>query len=276
MTPALLEQPTAPLTEWFESWFDSPYYHKLYAYRDDSEAQRFIDALVARLDVAPGADALDLGCGAGRHARQLAAHGLHVTGLDLSASSLRQARKHERPGLAFRRHDMRVPFGTDAFDDVFSFFTSFGYFADPFEHLVVVSNVAEALRPGGRLVLDYLNVAAAQAKLTPSETKIVDEVTYHLTRWADARAFHKRIVVDDPANRVPVVFTERVARLTLADFDVMFGGYGLVIEQTFGDYQLSPFDRKTSPRLIVVARKSETAAGLLPLESLAHPAQGLG
>jgi cyclopropane fatty-acyl-phospholipid synthase-like methyltransferase len=46
-----------------ESWFDSPYYHKLYAYRDNTEAQRFIDALVARLDVGPGAEVLDLGCG---------------------------------------------------------------------------------------------------------------------------------------------------------------------------------------------------------------------
>jgi len=255
MTTALIDRPAAPATEWFESWFDSPYYHKLYAYRDDAEARRFIDALVERLDLHGGSEVLDLGCGAGRHARQLASHGLHVTGLDLAASSIEEARHFEGAHLRFRRHDMRVPFGTGLFDDVFSFFTSFGYFADPFEHLVVVSNMAEALRPGGRLVLDYLNVVLAEARLIPTETKAIDGVTYRLTRWTDRQAFHKRIVVDDPANPARLVFEERVAKLRRADFEMMFACYGLVIEQVFGDYQLNDFDSKTSPRLILVARK---------------------
>ncbi len=276
MTPALLEQHTAPATEWFASWFDSPYYHKLYAYRDDAEAQRFIDALVAYLHPRAGADMLDLGCGAGRHSRQLAAHGFHVTGLDLAASSIRQAQQLEQPDLRFRRHDMRVPFGAEVFDYVFNFFTSFGYFADPFEHLVVVSNIAEALRPGGRLVLDYLNVAPAEARLTPTETKVIEGVTYRLSRWTDPREFHKQIVVDDPSARRPLRFEERVAKLRLADFETMFGCYGLTIERVFGDYQLGAFDVKTSPRVILVAKKDESAPALLPLESAPHAAERLG
>lgn len=274
MTTALIDRPAAPAAEWFESWFDSPYYRKLYAYRDDAEARRFIDALVGRLSLHPGDDVLDLGCGAGRHARQLASHGLHVTGLDLAASSIQEARRFESTDLHFRRHDMRVPFGAEVFDDVFSFFTSFGYFADPFEHLVVVSNMAEALRPSGLLVLDYLNVELAERRLTPAETKVIDGVTYRLTRWADAHAFHKRIVVDDPANRAPLEFVERVAKLRRADFEAMFACYGLVIEQVFGDYQLNDFDPKSSPRLILAARKAESAA-LFPLESPAHATECL-
>src|SRR5262245_17698378 len=142
---------------WFASWFDSPHYHRLYGYRDVSEAAGFVDALVDRLHPAPHANVLDLGCGAGRHARHLASKGLDVTGLDLSAGSIAQARRFERPGLRFRRRDMRQPLGIEAYDYVFSFFTSFGYFDDQSEHLVVVSNIAHSLRSGGTLVLDYLN-----------------------------------------------------------------------------------------------------------------------
>ena len=71
-------------SEWFESWFDSPHYHRLYAYRDDTEAARFLDELIARLGLRRGARALDLGCGAGRHSKYLASKGFQVTGMDLA------------------------------------------------------------------------------------------------------------------------------------------------------------------------------------------------
>ena len=77
--------------------------------------------------------------------------------MDLAAGSIREAKKSERPSLRFLQHDMRVPFGRDAFEYVFNFFTSCGYFEDPAEDLAVVRNIATSLRPGGRLVLDYLN-----------------------------------------------------------------------------------------------------------------------
>ena len=145
-------------SEWFESWFDSSHYHKLYAYRDDTEAARFLDELMARLEPHRGARVLDLGCGAGRHSTYLASKGLQRHGHGPGRQQHPEAKKSERPWLRFLQHDMRVPFGRDAFDYVFNFFTSFGYFEQPDEHLAVVRNMATSLRPGGRLVLDYLNV----------------------------------------------------------------------------------------------------------------------
>ena len=112
--------------EWFASWFDSPHYHQLYAHRDEAEAARFVDALVARVRRREGARALDLGCGARRHAWRPASKGFMVTGIDLSANSIAEAKKTERPYLRFRRQDMRVPFGNRRFDYVFNLFTSFG------------------------------------------------------------------------------------------------------------------------------------------------------
>jgi SAM-dependent methyltransferase len=241
-------------SEWFASWFDSVHYHKLYAHRDDAEAARFLDALTTRLRPGSGARALDLGCGAGRHSRYLASKGLRVTGVDLAVSSIQEARKSEYANLRFFRHDMRVPFRRQAFDYVFNFFTSFGYFADTSEHRAVVRNMALALRHRGRLVLDYLNVRHAEASLVPDEVREIDGVGYRLTRWTDARHFFKRIAIEGAG--APLTYVERVARFALEDFERMFAPHGLVIESLHGDYSLNSYNARTSPRMILVARKS--------------------
>jgi len=260
--------------EWFASWFDSPHYHQLYAHRDEAEAARFVDALVARVRPREGARVLDLGCGAGRHARRLASKGLQVTGIDLSANSIAEAKKTERPHLRFRRHDMRVPFGNRSFDYVFNLFTSFGYFEEDREHEAVVRNMAQALSDGGRLVLDYLNAHYVEAHLMPTEERVLDGTVYRISRRVDDRFFVKRIVMDDGCAGAPAQHVERVARFTLRDFDRMFAASGLTIEEIYGDYQLGAFDAQTSPRLILVARK--TAEPLPPRQLLADAADGLG
>ena len=252
-----LEPNATQRSDWFESWFDSFHYHKLYAYRDENEAARFLDALIARLRPRHEACVLDLGCGAGRHSKHLASKALRVTGMDLSAASISEAKKSEQSGLRFLRHDMRAPFGDNAFDYVFNFFTSFGYFEEPGEHLAVVRNIAASLRDGGRLVLDYLNVRYAEARLIPEEVKEIDGVVYRLTRWTDADHFFKRIVVDDGATR-PLEYVERVAKFTLSDFERMFACHHLTIEEVHGDYRLSSYDDLHSPRMILVARKRST------------------
>lgn len=250
-------QSSPECSEWFASWFDSVHYRKLYGYRDETEAARFLDALIGRLRPRAGARVLDLGCGSGRHAKYLASKDLRVIGIDLAAGSIREAKKSRQPGLRFVQHDMRDPFGRHAFDYVFNFFTSFGYFERPDEHLAVVRNMTASLRPSGRLVLDYLNVRYAESRLTSEEVKTIDGVIYRLTRWADARSFFKRIVVENGTSK-PLEYVERVARFTLQDFERMFALHGLSIEEVHGDYRLSRYDSLTSPRMILVATKRDT------------------
>jgi 2-polyprenyl-3-methyl-5-hydroxy-6-metoxy-1,4-benzoquinol methylase len=116
---------------WFKEWFDTSFYHQLYSNRNETEASAFIDELVAELQPPSDSLILDLGCGAGRHAKQLASQGFQVTGLDLAQSSITAAKKIHTPGAQFYRHDMRLPFGVCRFHYVFNFFTSFGYFSCP-------------------------------------------------------------------------------------------------------------------------------------------------
>ena len=92
-------------------------------------------------------------------------HRVSCSGHRLVGREHQAAKESEGPNLWFRRQDMRLPFGDRVFDYVFNLFTSFGYFADLGEHLTVVHNVAQSLKPGGRFVIDYLNVARAENHL---------------------------------------------------------------------------------------------------------------
>jgi SAM-dependent methyltransferase len=239
---------------WYKKWFDSTFYHQLYSNRSEKEATDFIDVLLDELDPPANATMLDLGCGAGRHAKWLAAKGFDVTGLDLAASSIRIAKKYEKTNLGFAKQDMRDPFGRNRFDYVFNFFTSFGYFKNDEDNHKVIRNICDALKPGGLLVLDYLNVAWSEERLVAEETKEIDGIIYHISRWTDERFFYKKIAIDNmPAGHSE--FVEQVARFDLDDFESMFEQNGLKFEKVYGDYHLNKYDSNASPRMILLAGK---------------------
>jgi len=241
--------------EWFEDWFDSPYYHLLYSHRDDREAERFIAALVKKLGLKESARVLDLACGRGRHALYLHRLGMDVTGIDLSPRSIAFARKHETQGLSFYEHDMRRPFRVNYFDAVLNLFTSFGYFETERDNMRVLQAVHKALKPDGLLLIDFFNGEKVERELRqPMEREVtVDGVQFHT---------HKRIAGGKVIKEIRVregecenIFTERVQLLREEDFRRLLEPHFKILHLS-GNYALEPFDSKTSDRLIVTARKN--------------------
>lgn len=99
---------------------------------------------------------LDVPCGHGRIAIELAARGHVVTGLDFSASEIARARTAARErglSLDFRVGDMRRDVPAGAFDAVACFGHSFGYFDDT-DNLAFLRGVYQSLRPGGGLAME--------------------------------------------------------------------------------------------------------------------------
>ncbi len=242
--------------EWFELWFDSPYYHILYRKHDDQDAQAAIDNLLGVVDLPAGARVLDLACGKGRHARYLADKGFDVTGLDISDASISYARRFEQERLAFYQHDMRRPFRMRYFDAVFNFFTSFGYFDSDRDHLTALVNISKGLRPGGRLLLDFFNSRYVAAHLIPEEEQTIDGIRFTLRRKLENGYVVKSVDFDHAGRHHH--FTERVRLLDLADFSDMFKKAGLRITNTFGDYDLQPLSPDGSRRLILIAETAQT------------------
>ncbi len=240
---------------WFKTWFNSPYYHQLYFQRDEKEAASFIKLLLNYLQPSEAARLVDIACGRGRHAKILAAENYDVTGIDLSVDNIAFAKKFETGNLQFFQHDMRLPFWINYFDFAFNLFTSFGYFRTEREHYNAIRTIANALKPGGNLVLDYLNVHWAEDNLVHESEKEIDGVIYHLTKWFDETHFYKKIIIKDFKLPAPLEFIEKVAKFSLGDFNDMFAFHHLQIQEVFGDYQLGPYDVKKSPRLIMIAKK---------------------
>src|SRR2546429_3545596 len=151
-----MEQPDS---EWWRSWFGRGYlalYDEYLAERTPVE----IDRLEALLAMRPPQRILDLPCGQGRHAIELARRGYDVTGADLSPYLLSVAEERGRAsGVRVRwlSADMRRPIAGETFDVVLNLFTSLGYFADEAEDQKVVRAAASMLVPGGRFVLGLMN-----------------------------------------------------------------------------------------------------------------------
>src|SRR5690349_20077359 len=149
---------------WFKEWFDTSFYHRLYANRNEHEANAFVDNLVAKLQPSPHSTMLDLGCGSGRHAKRLAHHGYEVTGLDLAASSIREPRCIHTPGPHFYHRGLRLPLCASRLHCVFNFFTAFVYFNTNEENYEVINNISMAVKPNATLVIHYPNVAYSEQR----------------------------------------------------------------------------------------------------------------
>lgn len=241
--------------EWYRDWFSSPFYHRLYFERDEKEAGNFIDNLVRFLQPPPGSRMLDAACGRGRHSCILATKGFDVTGFDLSFESIAYAKQFEKDNLSFFQHDMRYPFWINYFNYAFNFFTSFGYFATRREHDDAMRTICASLRPGGIFVIDYLNVHYTEEHLVYNEMKNVAGTSYEIRRWNDETHFYKKIIVTDASLVIPEEYIEKVAKFSLGDFTDMLSFQNMQVIEVFGDYNLSPYDIRKTPRMIIVAVK---------------------
>ena len=237
------------MTEWFEEWFGETYL-ALYPHRDDAEAARAVALITRTLPWQPGWRVLDVACGAGRHARALADAGARCTGLDLSAALLRRARM--RVPVPLIRADMRaLPVRAASMDLTVNLFTSFGYFATDAEHASALAEMADTLRPGGWLVLDFLNADAVRAGLVPDEESYLAEQPVRIRRELsdDGRIVRKRITTADAR-----VFTERVRLFGEDELTGMLEGAGLSVRHRFGDYDggaITP----SSPRIVLLGER---------------------
>ncbi|HRK05495.1 MAG TPA: class I SAM-dependent methyltransferase [Chlorobiota bacterium] len=244
-----------PSPEWYQSWFESPWYMRLYRHRTDEEAQRAVRLIEQCSGLERGARLLDLCCGYGRHALALAERGYHVSGVDISHYLIDRAREvYPHENVTYSVGDMRGPYPGAPFDGIVNFFTSFGYFDVHDENAAVFRAVYDALRPGGIFVMDFFNARRVRETLLPESMTILDDVTIIQERRIEEPFVRKSILVSNPCS-YELEFEERVWLYTADELVTMASDAGLMIRRLAGGYEGAPFDETTSDRCILFCQK---------------------
>jgi SAM-dependent methyltransferase len=205
-----------------------------------------IDFLVEALGLRPGMRVLDVGCGPGRHAHELARRGIVAHGVDISARFIELATANAPPGATFERADARALAADSEFDAVISLCQGgFGLLLEEGEDQAVLQGIARALKPGA--------AAALSAFSSYFRIRYPGEGDFDCQRGLD----HEHTSIKDEQGRdAPVelwtsCWTPRELRLASA-------AVGLTVEAIWsvepGDYQRRPPDAE-HPELLLVARR---------------------
>ncbi|CAN5494134.1 class I SAM-dependent methyltransferase [soil metagenome] len=240
---------------WFESWFESPWYPRLYHHRTEEEAAEAIELVHHVADLPRGARILDLCCGYGRHASALAEHGYEVTGLDASTLLIERAEHlYSNDHVSFVVGDMRGPYPHAPYDAIVNFFTSFGYFDVHSENAGVIATMHDSVREGGMVVMDFFNARLVRERLVPETVSMIDGVTIIQERRIEEPFVCKTITINEPCQG-EYTFEERVWLYSHEELVTMMTNAGLTIIRSCGSYQGAPFDEATSERCIIIAKR---------------------
>lgn len=244
---------------WFETWFDTPYYHILYKNRDFAEAENFISLLVKDLKIPTGSKIIDLACGKGRHSVFLHQLGYQVLGVDLSKESIFHNKQFQNSTLKFEVHDMRNELfpkvSKEKVDAVFNLFTSFGYFENDRDDKKVFQSVHHVLKENGWFVLDFLNEKWVKNTLVEEDYVKKEGINFRIKKRIEDKHIIKDIYFSDKGKDFH--FFEKVKLHTLDDIEKYAVENGFERIKIYGDYQLGEFQLEKSPRCINVFRKRE-------------------
>jgi SAM-dependent methyltransferase len=212
------------------------------------------DFLEKVFQAAPQAELLDVPCGYGRHAVELASRGYSLTGVDSSQEFLADARAATSLPIRWILGDMCELHWESEFQGAYCFGNSFCYL-DTAGARKFLAAVAASLVSGGRLVID---TGMAAESILPSLGKgrhhrlgdmiMLSENQYHPadSRLDIAYTFIQNGKVETHPSSSYCFTTAEICR--------MHAEAGLEVEQLLGSFTGEPY-QLGSPRLILVSQK---------------------
>jgi SAM-dependent methyltransferase len=255
-TPA----PKAPKRKkpWWSELFEEDY-AKTIDTPTEKDVAREADFIERVLNLAKGARVLDLGCGLGRHAVELASRGYEMVGVDHSTLMLAKANEHaaERGlGVNFVKGDMRKLSLDAVFDGMYCWSQTFGYFDEQTNHGVLES-IHRALRQGGTFALDVANrdfVAPRSPTMVWFERPgcvCMDEMKFD---FYTSRMIVKRTVLFETGRSREIEYSMRM--YSLHELGRMLHGCGFRVLEVSG-HRAHPgtYFGSESPRIIVAAER---------------------
>lgn len=246
--------------EWFEDETFWEYYAPIMFESDrwaEAPAVAAGTLALAGLDrKAEALDILDLCCGMGRVAVELARLGHAVTGVDITQSYLAAAGElaaADRLALELVREDVRTFVRPAAYDLALNLYTSFGYFDNPADDLLFARNARSCLRPDGVFIIETLGKEIAVRDYTDGECFERDgwQVTtaYRVEdSWA---GLQNRWTIEKGGEKQERSFVQRLYAGSELRELLLNAGFSRV--ELYGEWDRSPYDQHAR-ELIAVAR----------------------
>jgi hypothetical protein len=128
-------------------------------------------------------------------------------------------------------------------------FTPFGYFSDE-ENRALLRRLRGLLRPGGVLVLDYLNAPFVRAHLVAEDVARRGAIQVNSRRTLEGDRLVKRMTVTDLQTGRTRPALESLRLYEPAELRALAADSGLALTREVGDYQASPFSESRSARWI--------------------------
>jgi SAM-dependent methyltransferase len=173
------------MPEWFKNesfWKET--YKFLFPEEIFDESKEHVENIL-KLTGIEVSSVLDLCCGPGRCSIVLASKGFSVTGVDLSTFLLDKAKgKSDSQNLKIEwvLEDMRRFVRPLSYDLVLNLFTSFGYFDDKNDDIIVLKNIFTSLRPGGALLIDVMGKERLAKIFQDTVSNVLDDGTLIIQR----------------------------------------------------------------------------------------------
>ncbi|MBM3471862.1 MAG: methyltransferase domain-containing protein [Armatimonadetes bacterium] len=251
---------SAPPDEaWWRAFFESPDSLTLAFFPDDWVTDRQVKGLDRLLMPWRPRRVLDLCCGHGRHMAPLLERGYPVVGLDASSLMVTRAQAAVRQtgatGGVVRGEAQRLPFAEGAFDVVICLFNSFGYLPTDEENEQVLRETARCLRPRGRFLLDTRNRAYQLSQLPFSE---IVPLQGGGAVWLECRhdVPRGRLVSEfRSAGTGKLLHRASIRTYSLSELERMLTRCGLLIAETYGGYDWTPFRGDSRELLLLTERR---------------------
>ena len=173
-------------SDWWRTSFNSLYLKTDGdVFENDRNTVEEVDLLIRSTGLEHNGRILDLCCGQGRHALELAHRGFqYVAGLDRSRYLIRLARKRAKQRnlqVSFHEGDIRkFRLGDGEFHCVCILGNSFGYFERPEDDLAVLEAVKRTLAFGGKLVMDLMDGEWMRRHFEPRSWEWIDQKSFRL------------------------------------------------------------------------------------------------
>ena len=150
-----------PIPNWWENFFHGVALDFWRAAISDEQTRAEADFINNQLQLHIGAKVLDVPCGNGRLAIELAAFGFELTGVDIAEEFIDEAMKKSLArgvSINWRNSEMRALPWANEFDGAFCFGNSFGYLDDA-GNAEFLKAVSRTLKPGARFIIDAPAIA---------------------------------------------------------------------------------------------------------------------